>query len=341
MKIKKEELKEALSIVKPGLANKELIEQSTSFAFVNGTVVTYNDEISISHPVKGLELQGAVKAEELYNLLSKLKEEEIDLVLEGNEILITCGKAKAGIRLEEEIKLPLEEIGSIDNWKDVTEDFVDAIAFVLPACGRDMSKAVLTCVHIRKAGGAEASDGYKLARYKSKGKLDIDDNFLIPANSARILINKDIKKISKTDGWCHFLTSENTVISCRILNDKFPDISEHIKVEGQELTLPQSLTEVIERTKVFAKRDYEMDESILIKIADNRMKIKGESQTGWYREEINMKYKDEPITFAITPSLLTNILSKTNTCIVGENKILFKKDNWEYMSLLRNMDKKA
>ena len=48
MKINKKELQEALERVKPGLASRELIEQSTSFAFMRDRVVTYNDEISIS-----------------------------------------------------------------------------------------------------------------------------------------------------------------------------------------------------------------------------------------------------------------------------------------------------
>ena len=35
MEIKRTELKAALETVKPGLANKEIIQQSTSFAFMN------------------------------------------------------------------------------------------------------------------------------------------------------------------------------------------------------------------------------------------------------------------------------------------------------------------
>ena len=48
MKLNKADLQRALEIVKPGLANKEMIEHSTSFAFINGKVITYNDEISLS-----------------------------------------------------------------------------------------------------------------------------------------------------------------------------------------------------------------------------------------------------------------------------------------------------
>ena len=58
----REDILEALEIVKPGLASKEHIEQSTCFAFKNGKVMTFNDEISVSHPVEGLDgLEGAIK----------------------------------------------------------------------------------------------------------------------------------------------------------------------------------------------------------------------------------------------------------------------------------------
>ena len=89
MKINKSDLVSALEKVKSGLSSKEAILQSTSFAFLGGNVVTYNDEISLSHPVEGLEITGAVQATELYQLLKKLKQEEISLEVSENEILIT------------------------------------------------------------------------------------------------------------------------------------------------------------------------------------------------------------------------------------------------------------
>jgi hypothetical protein len=55
MKIQKTNLIQALEKVRPGLSAKEAILQSTSFAFLNGCVVTYNDEISLSHPVEGCD----------------------------------------------------------------------------------------------------------------------------------------------------------------------------------------------------------------------------------------------------------------------------------------------
>ena len=93
MKINKETLKQALEIVKPGLANKEIMEQSTSFAFIDDKVVTYNDEICISHPVPDIGIKGVIKAEEMYNFLGKVKTEEITVTQEENEIVLKSGRA--------------------------------------------------------------------------------------------------------------------------------------------------------------------------------------------------------------------------------------------------------
>ena len=162
MKVNKRELQDALTIVEPGLANKEVIEQTTSFAFVKGRVVTYNDEISMSYPVKGLHLTGAVKADKLYALLKKIKlkkdkegkvDENIDITLGEAEIEISYYSMKAGLALQSDIKLPLDqEIAEKGEWKALPEDFMPAIKFTMTCCSRDMSRPVLTCIHINKDG---------------------------------------------------------------------------------------------------------------------------------------------------------------------------------------------
>ena len=78
MKITKDELINTLKAVRPGLAAKEIIEQSTNFIFKDNTVATYNDEIMITHPTD-LDLEGAVQASHFFTLLNKVKDEEIDL----------------------------------------------------------------------------------------------------------------------------------------------------------------------------------------------------------------------------------------------------------------------
>jgi DNA polymerase III sliding clamp (beta) subunit (PCNA family) len=339
MQINRQELLTALEKVKPGLANKEMIEQSTSFAFMDEKIVTYNDEISISHPVKNLNITGAVKAEELYKLLGKLKKDEIEVEITDNEILLTSGKAKAGLTLQQEITLPLDEI-EIGAWKKLPdpEEFKKALSFVLFSVSKDMSRPVLTCIHIDEAGYVEACDNQRLARYQIK-KLPINIP-LIPAFSINELLKYDFTHVclSKVKGWAHFKTKEGTIFSCRTLAESygdFPDVSHLLEIEGKEITFPKTINEILDRAIIFAKQDFAMDENITINIKNKKIQIRAEGPSGWFEEQANIRYSNAPISFAINPNFFKDIINQSSSCIVGEKCLKFIGGNWEHVVMVR------
>lgn len=335
MKIKKIELHKALEIVKPGVTNKEVVEQSTTFAFMNGRVVTYNDELSISHPIEGLDITGAVKAEELYKLLTKLKGDDIEVTMQKNELILSQGKIKAGLTLHAEITLPVDSIGNIGEWVDLPEDFYTHLKFATPVCGTDMSRPVLTCVHIRQDGVFEASDGFRLVVCKGQ-EIDIPD-FLLPAALAMEVLKMTPFQIATGAGWIHFRTQEETIISCRIYSEKYPNIERILQIEGDVLVFPKTMSELIDRAEVFSKRAHILDESIEITIGNKRLKIKSASDTGWYEEESAIRYAGEEITFGITPNLFKNIFAQVQEAVLSKDKIKFTGANWVYIGLLREV----
>jgi len=340
MQINKEELLKALVIVKPGLANKEIIEQATSFAFIENRIVTYNDEISISHPITGLSLTGAVKADEFYNLLGKIKADVVDIEVAESEIILKVAKAKAGLTLHHEILLPLDNIDKQTEWRPLCESFVSDLDFAMQSCGNDMSKAMLTCVHIRKDGILESSDGYRISRIKS-APIKIKSNILLRSKSASIVISIKPTHINLTNGWVHFKNTQDTILSCRIDTDTFVTLDSHLQVEGTEIKLPQSLHEILDCASIFSKRDHIYDESVVVIIENRKMKVKGQSDSGWYEEEANIRYDGPAITFSITPGFLKNITNKTQSCVLNDQKIKFIGENWEYLAMLKARAKQA
>jgi DNA polymerase III sliding clamp (beta) subunit (PCNA family) len=326
----KKELLKALEIVKPGLANKEMIEQTTSFAFISGRVVTYNDEISISHPMKDLDIEGAIKAEEFYKLLSKLKEDELKLKQTSKEITIISGKTKAGITLQSEVKLPLEEIGELGEWKTLPEGFVDRLAFCLFSCSRDMSRPVLTCIHVKEDGDMESCDNLRLTYYHQGHEMPVP-TFLIPQSSAAQLVKYQITEITEGQGWIYFRTGEDTVFSCRIFQDEYPDTSKIMEVDGKEITLPKSMDEIIDRVAIFSKREYSLNEEVEVIIEDGQMVVKAQSDTGWIREETKVRYKGDKISFFINPQFLKDVLPIIRKGILGKDRIKFVGDDWQHV----------
>lgn len=334
MKIDKKELKDALEKVKPGLANKEVIEQSTSFAFMGDRVVTYNDELSISHPVNNLEVVGAVKAQELYQFLDKVKQDTIDLQWEDNQVRITAGRSKAGLIMKKEVVLPIDEIGDVGRWKKCPEGLLAAMLFCRTSCSQDMSKPILTCVHVRKDGLIEASDSYRVIRYDIKEKVPVD-SFLIPVSSVNKLSGYTITHIASGSGWIHFKTAEGTIISCRVFEENYPDLEFILNFEGIPSRLPATMKDALERASVFVRSDFNFDSLITLEISEGHVTVTAESESGWFEEKLRIKYDGSPVVFKINPQFLIDMLvHEVHHCSFGTDRVMFKGEQWLHVVAL-------
>jgi len=335
MKIERERLMQALEIVKPGLSTKEMIEQSTSFAFMGGRIVTYNDEISISHPIPEMDITGAVKADELYQLLNKIKAKEVSIAIVENELRIKAVKARAGITLQSEIQLPLEELGDIGKWKKCPALLRQAMQFTMFSCSTDNSKPKLTCVHVMKEGRVESCNNFRLTQFMLGEKVPIDD-FLIPVNSVKALVGYNFTYMAQGQGWVHFKTDEDTIFSCRVFDEEYPDVSPLFDVPGEPFKLPATLLELLDKAAVFSKREHFLDEVVEITItADGKLKIRSQDDIGWFEEETAMgegTWKD--LTITINPTFLKDVLTQDAPCIVTDTRMKFTGENWEHVVAL-------
>jgi DNA polymerase III sliding clamp (beta) subunit (PCNA family) len=328
MIINRAELQTALEAVRPGLASKDVIEQSTSFAFMEDRIVTYNDEISVSYPFKGLGITGVVKAEALYQFLSKVKQDEIDLDPQENELRIKAGRINAGLVFESEIRLPVEEVGNIDKWKDVPDGLLSAFKLCHPCASKDMSRPMLTCIHVDGAR-VEAGESYQVMRVELSSKVPID-TFLIPANSAREVARYKMEKIAGGNGWVHFKSADGMVFSCRVFDGDFPDTSNILQIDdGLEVTFSAKMMEALERSDVFSKTGITTDAEVRIAVEQNKVTVAAKNEFGWFEESLRVKYDGDKFSFRTSPELLVNGLKAKLTCFIGGNRIKFTGENWQ------------
>lgn len=340
MKINRKELLDTLSIVSPGVSNKEMaIEQATTFAFLKDRVVTYNDEISISHPIEGMEgLEGAIEAKILYPLLERIKEETIELTRNKNsEIVIKAGKMRSGLLLQKEIDLPIEEeIEDRDAWTLIPENLIEALSFVVFSAGRGLDFPILSGIHVSSKGFVEASDGYRMARYALKGDLEVE-SFVIPASNISSLIRlPNITHIAQGIGWIHFKTEEGTEFSSRIFEESYPNATSWLKLDGKRLVLPETIEEVLSRAVILSARKTAVDEEVIFELEGGKFRVVSECDVAWFEEEVEAEYEGSgEFSIRIAPSFLKDILKRTTLCLIGTNKIKFVGEGWEYVSLLK------
>ncbi len=333
MKVQRNELVEALEIVKPGLANKELIEQSTSFAFIENEVVTYNDYISVSHPIS-LKIRGTVPAVEFYSLLKKMKSKEVEIIQKENEILIKSKNAKAGIIIQEDVKLPLDEVKAEYKWKELPPSFMEGLNTCKGVCSSDLANPVLTGIHCRPDGIQEASDNFSIIQYYGE-KVRLR-SFIIEATMVPHIRSIEPTHAARTRGWIHFKNENKTMLHCRVLEDDFPDLAVHLDAKIiKEVEFPKGMLEALEKAHVFAKRDKLGDEEILIRLVNDSLTIKGQSEIGWYEETTKLNYKGTDIEFTITPNLLENVLKRNEKLHLCKDRVMIKASDYTYLALLQ------
>lgn len=336
MKISKKELLKALETIKPGLSiTEDTIEQSTSFAFIEDHIVTYNDSISISYPFKS-NIKGAVSAKELYTLLNKLssKKDILNLEIKDNELRINAGKeGKAGIKIEKDVLLPLNEIKTDNKWDKIPKKLIEGLKFCSFSTAKDNSKPLLTCIHV-KDKIIESTDNFRATRFYLDKKVK---EFLIPANSIKFLEKFPAIKYNVTKSWVNFKSKEGALFSCRIFNQEFPDFSNILEVKGKKIKFPDIIEEAIDKAAIFCEKGETVSSPMIeIKMKKDTIIIKGEGDIGWFKKIIKTKYQGSYFTFKIASDFFVTMLKINNECILDKEskRVKFSSENWEHIFLL-------
>jgi len=340
MKVQIKDLKTALKVVKAGLSSgKETTDQSGSFVFQDGMAYTYNDEVSVRAPFLTKDISGAVGAKELVALVGKLKGDECEIEFSDNELQVKCGRIKAGIRLEAEIHMPLQEIElpGKKEWIKVPDNFDKILKAVIFSASKDMSTPILTVIHCN-GDFIESTDSDRATRWdvKKAGKY-FPVPILLPVNAAKSLVGYDtIVAYAEKGGWVHFDLGGGTVFSCRTFEGKYPDLEPVLNVDGYGLEFPAEIKDMLDRAGIFVESDFDQEKLVHIEISDKGvLKVKAEGESGWIEESVRLRnHAKESINFSINPHHLQQILSSVTIGIIGQDRILFQSDNFQHVVAL-------
>ena len=328
-KINVKDFIDALTKVKPGLANKEIVEQSTHFIFDIDKIWTYNDQISIMQNFDS-GLTGAVKADSFFKLLTKISDEEISMSEEKGKIKFFGAKFKANIKIDPDIKIQPIPVPGINSkqWEELPENFDKAIAFSAFSCSRNMLRPELTCLLIED-GYCIGCDTFRGTKYKLSSKMD--QEFLLPATAAVELAKYNPYKVISEEGWLHFINKEKTTFSCRTYDEEYPkQIWDFFKVKGEEVILPTDFLDAIDRAETALTADFDLDRIVSLIIEDNKIICRGKGDyIDSYEEEADISYSGEKLDIKVHPILLGEILKHLSTMIIGD-RLLFKDENFEH-----------
>lgn len=340
MKVNTKELLDILKVLRYGLSgNKETTDQSNAFAFRDGMAYTYNDEISVRTKFPIVDAFGAIESKKIYELMSKIKTDEVDLDFSENELKIKSDRIRSGISIEHEIHMPLDEITLPDDkqWFPLPDEFDKLLKSVVFSTSTDMQKIILTAIHCT-SDKLESADGERATQqFLKQSYFKIKEPLLIPADAAKKLISiGNLSRYSQKDGWIHFETKQGSVISCRTIEGVFPNLDKLFDMTGSDLAFPEELSGVLDRAGVFVDSNYDQEKLITISISDRGiMSVRAENSNDWFEETVKVStYKGNSVKFWINPQYLQQILKTTNQAVVGDNRVWFDSEKFRHVVAL-------
>lgn len=330
MKLNREDLLNALELVKAGLSPREFIEQSSCFVFQDGQVMTFNDEVACRMKVD-VDFTGAVQAAPLLALLEKLDDVDLEVGENDKGELEFVGKRKRfGVIRDAEIFLPIDKVDKAEAWRDLPKEFTEAVGLVTHCVSSDESRFLLTCIHLHP-DHIEACDNLQIMRCDVATGLK--KSVLVRGTSLVHITSLGMDKIALTKSWVHFKNQQGLIFSCRRYSEEYPDLTKLITFKGHPIVIPKGLANAADRAAVFAT-DKAGDALVQVTVADSKIRIQGQGVTGWYREVKKIAYDGPPLEFVIAPELLKHISEKYSDAEISPTKLKVVGGGWEYVTVL-------
>lgn len=335
MHVNRSDLLKVLESVSPGLSSKDLVEQSTCFAFKDGRVFTFNDEIACTRECE-LTFTGAVKSKPLLDILVKMEEEQVEVVVEQGTLIVKGARRdKASIRMEDSVELPIDDVEIPDDFTRLDKDFIEAIRNVVTCCSKEESEFNLTCVHLTE-GYVEACDRYQAARYP----IDLPFNeCLVRGVSLARVLPFGVDEVCATDSWLHFRNQSGLTFSVRKYEEAYKDIGELFGDPGDAdmVRMPKAATleKVVDKARIFSS-DNLLGNKVHVKLAQGKVLIVGEGAYGDYKGQREAQYDGPPLHFVIDPTRLMDISKLELDCYVLPDRMGVITATYHYVSRIED-----
>ncbi len=333
--IKRLELLEVLNKLKPGLAKKAIVEQSTHFIFLGKDVATFSDQIAIVHPFE-TGFPFSVKGEEFYKLISGITEDDLEFSMKDDKLSIKSSSTKAGMSTIVDDKDRVDRLVTalrkeMKDWKPIPKDLLSGMYLASFSAAKDLSQGTLSCVFV-DGKDILSSDSLRASWYEMAEEVD---SFLIPAKDVNELVKfTDIENMCQSENWVHFQTKGGVTFSVRKILGVFKDLRKRFDIEGDSIMLPPTLKEVVDSIIFLSEGDIEANKIISMGIDKNKITCKAEKETGWVEKTIDFSYKGKPLQFLINPIFLSQILMKATEMILTDTIALFLTDGFAHIVAL-------
>lgn len=348
MKINKQELLDALSLVAPALDEKSVIEDSDYFLFEDDIIAAYNTKICIIKEFK-TGLKGAIIGDPFRKLLGKISNDEVSLSITKTKGLgVKAGKASFGFLYSEAepLRQMVKELGfdEVKRWQKLHEGLKEAIITSSFSTTTELVYPELTGIAVQ-GSDVMSSDRFRITwQHLPEGEgFSKQVQVLIPARSAVHLLDCDFSHYCLKDGWIYFHSKKEKVyLAIRLLQSEFPiEKCKELfpKKQKPDLTLemPDELPSVLDKALVILEEDSLLNKLVHMTVSGKTLTCEAKKkEVGWFEEKLTLKKAvGKVFSFSVNPMFLKQVMKHTSTLMLFQNNLVFTSDGFKHRMSLK------
>lgn len=344
MKVDRQELRNKLAMLNPGLAKREFVAQATHFIFFDNMIATYNDKICITTPFI-CDFAFSVKGIEFFRLIDGITDPTITIELKDNKIKVRSKTTTSSMATINEDQNNLPEVISamlsgLDDWSPLPEDFIDGVSLCAFSASPDLSAGVRACVSIVK-NKCYSTDGNRISQYTMSSEVNESD-FNIFSKEAMELAKFPVVEYCINGKWGHFRTEDGVTFSTGFIQGDLPidgikKVFSNMK-DLPSLNLPSDLKATLDNvTMLAADLSDRTGRASYLHIEDDEIIVKASNDLGWVEKTLKCKYSGEAIDIGINNRFLSQILQKSTTLSWIGDKLFFSSG--EFLHALMQISK--
>jgi hypothetical protein len=126
------------------------------------------------------------------------------------------------------------------------------------------------------------------------------------------------------------MDEDGFTVYCRSVRASYLDVDRIFKktdrTENTEITLPETILEVLERILVFSKEEKKIHERVSFEISNGSLTVNSYNQRGNITEKVRIRYDGPPFSFAANPHSLYRLLKYSNKVKVFDSVLYIKTE---------------
>ncbi len=336
--MKREELVAKLKVVLVGTDVKKSVDGFDTFVFRDDVVRTFNYNISVSYPLK-TGVSCAVKAEDLFKVLSRMEGESISIAIKKNSLEIKDNKTTLKLAvLEDKVTQHVDDlkVGEII-WEKLPEGFMTGLELCCFSAARSVVFGTLTGVGV-SGKDIVSTDNWRASWFQLKEDMK---TFVIPIESAEALCNFEGYQEYGVDGesaWLHLKNKEGVIFSTRLFAAEdfpFDGIKDYFSSDSTiKYSFPEGIQKTLDRISPFAFSDQTSgNEFISISEEDGYIICRGAKDYGEVEEKIKVPDGSFPkgVQLNISQAFLKDILPKSRDFFVKEDIVIFDLGDFKHL----------